>query len=57
MEKFIFLMVLASLSACASTPKLAEDGDPVPASRLYGYSKKSDVQLIVIYDSVLLSDI
>jgi hypothetical protein len=53
MKKFIFLMVIASLSACTSTPKLTENGDPVPPSRLYGYSKKSDAQLVVIHDSVL----
>lgn len=51
MKKFIFLLLLASLSGCASMQRSSEDADPVPASRLYGYSKKSDAQLFVILDS------
>lgn len=50
MKKIIFLMVLSSFTACTLVPKSAEDADLVPASRMYGYSKKSDAQLVVMLD-------
>ncbi|WP_339496213.1 hypothetical protein [Pseudomonas sp. RA_105y_Pfl2_P56] len=53
MKKIILLMVLTSLTTCTSMPKSARDADPIQASRMYGYSNKSDAQLVVMLDSAL----
>ncbi len=53
MKKFIFLVVLASLIGCTSMQTSHEDADPLPASRLYNYSKRSDAQLVIMLESRL----
>lgn len=53
MKKFIFLVALASLFGCTPIQTSDEGADPVPASRIYNYSKKSDAQLVVLLKSKL----
>lgn len=51
MRTIILLVVCASLMGCSQAAKIPEEFDSVPPSRLYGFTKKSDAQLVVLHDS------
>ena len=51
MKSIIFLAVCASLMGCSQAAKTPEEFDSAPPSRVYGFTKKSDAQLIVIHNS------
>ncbi len=51
MKVFVGCLLLFALVGCSSSPISADKADPVPASRLYAFTAKSDTQLIVTRDS------
>ena len=51
MRFFVGAFVLLAVAGCSSSPISAEKADPVPGSRLYAFTAKSEAQLIVTRDS------
>jgi hypothetical protein len=53
MKLIVGALAVALLAGCATSPVPADKADPVPASRLYAFSGKSEAQLLVTRDSGL----
>lgn len=51
MKSFIFLAAVAAISGCVQLPHFSPNqADLVPASRLYGFTKRSDAHVVVVRD-------
>jgi hypothetical protein len=51
MRYFIFLVAVAAMAGCVESSKYSPNQAVlVPSSRLYGFTKKSDVHLVVVRD-------
>jgi hypothetical protein len=54
MKNFIFLAAFISLAGCASSAAEYNEGaGRVPSSRLYGFTDKSDAQLVVVHGAAV----
>lgn len=53
MKTFVLLMILIELLGCARVQQFPTDsGNVASASRMYGFTKRSDAQLVVMYESI-----
>ncbi len=53
MKYLIGAMALVLLAGCSTSPISVDKADPVPQSRIYAFSNKTDAQIVVTRDSGL----